>query len=86
MDPTIATVLNQQFAEQAARMQAMGNRAQAGDQAVAELVRNAGANFMLLAGASAAQGLAGDILAQRSAGQQPQAAGGPMPVAPAKAA
>ena len=85
VDPTIAKRMDMAFADQGEEFRSSANRAREGDAHVAELTRNAALQFQIIAGAHAAQGLAGDILAQRSAGQQPQAAGGPMPVKPATA-
>jgi hypothetical protein len=79
MDPTIAHVLDQQFANQAQEFNAQANRARAGDSAVAELVRNVAVQTTQLVGAKAAQTLEADrlgqqILAQRSVRDQPASA------------
>jgi hypothetical protein len=76
MDPTIAHVLDQQFANQAQEFNAQANRGRAGDAAVAELVRNVAVQTTQLVGAKAAQTLEADrlgqqILAQRAVAAQP---------------
>ena len=76
MDDTVATVLQQQFAQQANHATALLNRTTAGDQAVAELVRNGAAQLATITLAKASTtldaGLAKEILNQRSAENQPQ--------------
>jgi len=67
MDDTVANVLQQGFANQHQRQNAMENRAMAGDQNVAELLRLGAAR---LAGNL---GVSSDILNNRSTGGQPQA-------------
>jgi hypothetical protein len=81
MDPTIAHVLDQQFAVQASEFNMQANRARAGDAAVAELVRNVAVQTTQLVGAKAAQTLEADrlsqqLLAQRAVRDQP--ASGPL--------
>jgi hypothetical protein len=78
MDPTIATVLNQQFAEQVNEFRATSNNARNGDQHVAELLRNTAVNAHALVGAKAAQNLetsliAREILQTRATKNQPDA-------------
>jgi hypothetical protein len=76
IDATIAQVLDQSFANQAAEFSAQANRARAGDAAVAELVRNVAVQTTQLVGAKAAQNLEVDrlgqqILAERAVRDQP---------------
>lgn len=76
MDPTIAHVLDQQFANQAQEFSAYANRVRAGDGHVAELTRIVSLQTTQLVGAKAAQNLEVDrlgqqILAERAVRDQP---------------
>lgn len=76
LDPTIAHVLDQQFANQAQEFNAQANRARAGDSAVSELVRNVAVQTTQLVGAKAAQNLEVDrtmqqVLLARAVRDQP---------------
>jgi len=82
IDPVIAKRMDQSFADHGEVLRQQSASALAGDIRVAELLRNSAVQFSVIAGAKAAQGLAGNILDQRSAGMQPQAAGGPQAVVP----
>ncbi len=84
MDPLIAQGLNQAFAASMAGVQQIGVLIASSNQYWADAARANHTRQSELMGATAAQVLMGnklanDILAQRSAGQQPQGAGGPGP-------
>ena len=78
MDPTIAAVLQQQFAEQVNEFRATANRERAGSGHVAEILRNVAAQAFGLVGAKAAQNLetsliAREVLQTRATKDQPDA-------------
>jgi hypothetical protein len=87
IDATISQAMDQSFVDGQSTMRTQLLRATAGDAAVAEILRNVAVQATQLVGAHAAgqlemSRLAKEILDQRSAGGQPQAAGGPLPVPP----
>jgi len=82
IDALIGKGMDQAFAEQREVFRHAQTEASAGNDKVAELTRNAFLNINTVAQATIADallngGLAKDILSQRSAGGQPNAAGGP---------
>lgn len=88
IDPLIDKLSDQNFADQQIVFRHAQNESSAGNDKVGELARNLFNQASYLVGAHAAQSLETsrlglEILAQRSAGMQPQAAGGPAPVKPA---
>ncbi|MFA6245170.1 MAG: hypothetical protein WC655_29775 [Candidatus Hydrogenedentales bacterium] len=88
IDATIAQAMDQNFVDGQGTMRAQLLRATAGDAAVAEIVRNYAGQGYAVVGAHTVQTIEADrlaqqILQQRSAGGQPQAAGGPENVKPA---
>lgn len=70
MNPTVSDVLDKAFATQFQEFNAQGNRARAGDAAVAELVRNVAVQTTQLVGAKAAQTLEADRIAQETLQQR----------------
>lgn len=87
IDATISKRMDMSFADQGDEFRAQTNRGRAGDAAVAELVRNGNARAALMIDARAAQvlltdKLAEDILAQRSARDQPGSTAFALPVVP----
>ena len=86
IDPTIAKILDQEFAATHSLLNQAALRANDSANFIAEQARLHHLNAASLVGAAAAQrlgkdALAGEILQHRSAGMNPQAAGGPAPAA-----
>ena len=84
IDPTVQLALNQGFAERHNVLGQVATQIASGNRFVQEAAQHQYLQSAQLLGATAAQVLMGnklaqDILAQRSAGMQPQAAGGPQP-------
>jgi len=87
VDAAVMARMDRSFADQGEVFRHAQNVASAGDDKVSEILRLGAAQMHEIVQAVAAgvllnEGLAGNILAQRSAGGQPQAAGGPLPVPP----